>query len=431
MAIFLKVYYETMTADTRLALDGGPQVRTQPLPAGRGLSVFGEEELAAAVEVLKSRSLFRYYGPDLRRTVEAFEGAACEALDARYAVATSSGTAALRAGLAALGVGCGDEVIVPALTFIATVNAVVTMGAVPIFAEIDDTLGLDPADVAAKITPRTAAIVPVHLDNGACDMDPLMELGRQAGVLVLEDAAQAMGMHYKGRALGTIGDVGAFSLQLDKNVTSGEGGLLVTADEALYLRAACYQDQGGQFVTSSGAGRGRPYPEPFVGENLRMTEIAGAIAAVQLGKLPALLSAMRVNAEKIRSSIADMDGITFRRDPGGDGAASSIGLFLETSDLASQFKQAMRAEGVPVGQLYGGQPVYLTPSIMAKRTASGKGGPWNCGEHPTTVEYGPGLCPRTEDLAMRSVLIPVGAAYSASDCQDVAEAARKVLGAII
>jgi 8-amino-3,8-dideoxy-alpha-D-manno-octulosonate transaminase len=426
----LKVYNEIMAVKERLAVDGGPQVRTEPLPIGRGLSVFGPEELAAAVEVLKSRSLFRYYGPKLLRKVEAFEGAACDALGTGYAVATSSGTAALRSALAALGVGCGDEVIVPALTFIASVNAIVSAGAVPIFAEIDDTLGLDPADVAAKITARTAAIMPVHLDNGACDMDPIMAVARQTGVPVLEDTAQAMGMRYKGRALGTIGDIGAFSLQLDKNVTSGEGGLVVTDDEALYLRAACFQDQGGQFVTSSGAGRSRPYPEPFVGENLRMTEIAGAIAGVQLSKLPDWLNAMRLNAETIRSSLEDVDGITFRRHPGGGGPASSVGIFLETADLADQFKSAMRAEGVPVGQLYGGQPVYLTPSIVAKRTASGKGGPWNCAEHPTTVEYGPGLCPGTEELATRSVLIPVGAGYSAADCRDVALAVRKVLGAI-
>jgi 8-amino-3,8-dideoxy-alpha-D-manno-octulosonate transaminase len=419
-----------MPVTDKLALDGGPRVRTEPLPVGRGLSVFGAEELAAAVEVLDSRSLFRYYGPQLLRKVEAFERAAIDALGARHAVATSSGTAALRAGLAALGVGCGDEVIVPALTFIATINAVVVSGAVPIFAEIDDTLGLDPADVAAKITSRTACIIPVHLDNGACDMDPLMQVAREHGVPVLEDAAQAMGMRYKDRPLGTIGDLGAFSLQLEKNVTSGEGGLLLTDDESLFLRAACYQDQGGQFVTSSGAARGRDYPDPFVGENLRMTEIAGAIAEVQLRKLPALLASMRVHAATIQASIADLDGITFRRDPGGDGSGSSVGIFLPTADLATRFIQAMRAEGVPVGQLYGGQPVYLTPSIVDKRTASGKGGPWNCAEHPTSVEYGPGLCPRTEDIAARSVLIPVNAAYTEADCTDVAAAAHKVLSAI-
>lgn len=419
-----------MKTVTALALDGGPKVRTEPLPTGRGLSVFGSEETEAAIEVLRSRSLFRYYGPQLLRKAEAFEKAACDALSTPYAVATSSGTAALRAGLAALGVGCGDEVIVPALTFIATINAVVVSGAVPIFAEIDDTLGLDPADVEAKITDRTAAIIPVHLDNGPCDMDRLMEVARRRGIPVLEDAAQAMGMHYQGRALGTIGDIGAFSLQLEKNVTSGEGGLLVTGDEALYLRAACYQDQGGQFVTSSGAGRERDYPDPFVGENLRMTEIAGAIAAVQLGKLPALLSAMRANKQRIQASLEGLDTITFRRDPGGDGGGSSIGIFLRDQGLARQFIAAMRAEGVPVGQLYGGQPVYLTPSIVDKRTASGKGGPWNCAEHPTSVEYGPGLCPRTEDIAARSVLIPVSAAYSEADCGDVAEAVHKVLSVI-
>ena len=419
-----------MPVTDKLALDGGPRVRTEPLPVGRGLSVFGAEEMAAAVEVLESRSLFRYYGPQLLRKVEAFERAAIDALGARHAVATSSGTAALRAGLAALGVGCGDEVIVPSLTFIATINAVVVSGAVPIFAEIDDTLGLDPADVAAKITSRTACIIPVHLDNGACDMDPLMEVARQHGVPVLEDAAQAMGMRYKDRPLGTIGDLGAFSLQLEKNVTSGEGGLLLTNDESLFLRAACYQDQGGQFVTSSGAARGRDYPDPFVGENLRMTEIAGAIAEVQLRKLPALLASMRAHAAAIQASIADLDGITFRRDPGGDGSGSSVGIFLPAADLATRFIQAMRAEGVPVGQLYGGQPVYLTPSIVDKRTASGKGGPWNCAEHPTSVEYGPGLCPRTEDIASRSVLIPVGAAYTEADCEDVATAVDKVLSVI-
>lgn len=419
-----------MPLTERLALDGGPKVRKDPLPTGRGLSVFGPEEIAAALEVLDSRSLFRYYGPQLLRKVEAFERAAIDLLGARHAVATSSGTAALRAGLAALGVGCGDEVIVPSLTFIATINAVVVAGAVPIFAEIDDTLGLDPADVAAKITSRTACIIPVHLDNGACDMDPIMRVARQHRVPVLEDAAQAMGMRYKGKALGTIGDLGAFSLQLEKNVTSGEGGLVVTDDESLFLRAACYQDQGGQFVTSSGAARGRDYPSPFVGENLRMTEIAGAIAGVQLGKLPRLLESMRASAARIQAWITDCECITFRRDPGGDGSGSSVGIFLPTADLAIRFVQAMRAEGVPVGQLYGGKPVYLTPSIVDKRTASGKGGPWNCAEHPTSVEYGPGLCPHSEDIAARSVLIPVNAAYTEADCADVAAAVHKVLGAI-
>jgi 8-amino-3,8-dideoxy-alpha-D-manno-octulosonate transaminase len=421
-----------MQTDDRLAIDGGTPVRREPLVPGKGLAVFGDEERKAALEVLDSRSLFRYYGPDLGHRVEAFEQAACALLGSTYAVATSSGTAAIRAGLAALGVGCGDEVIVPAFTFIATVNAVVVQGAVPVFAEIDDTLGLDPADVEAKITPRTSAIIPVHLDNGACDMDPLMDVARRRGVAVLEDTAQAMGTTYKGRALGTIGDFGAFSLQLEKNVTSGEGGLLVSNDERLYLRAARYQDQGGQFVTSTGGGRGEEPIEPFVGENLRMTELAGAIAEVQLRKLPSMLADQRRNHRRILDAVAGLPGLTFRRlpDPDGDGG-SSVNVFLPDATTARRFAKALRAEGIPAGQLYRGEPVYATPSILAKRTVTGKGGPWNCAEHPSDVAYEMGMCPQTEDLAARSAIIVVTAQYSEADCDDVSTAISKLARALI
>jgi 8-amino-3,8-dideoxy-alpha-D-manno-octulosonate transaminase len=424
----------TSSTDT-LALDGGTPVRTAFPPMGKGVSLFGDEERDAVLEVVESRSLFRYYGPNLLRKVEAFEDASKELLGASYAVATSSGTAALRAALAALGVGCGDEVILPALTFIASVNAVVVAGAVPVFAEIDDTLGLDPADVEAKITDRTVAVMPVHLDNGACDMDPIMEVARRRGIKVIEDTAQSMGTTYKGRALGTIGDLGAFSLQLEKNVTSGEGGLVTSQDERLWLRAARYQDQGGQFVTSTGSTRseesaGEPI-EPFVGENLRMTEIAGAIAEVQVRKLPALLDRQRANQRRVLAAIENVAGIAHRRlpDPDGDGG-SSVNLFLPTASAARRFVKAMRAERIPAGQLYNGQPVYLTPSIVEKRTASNKGGPWHCAEHPTDVEYGPGLCPRSEDLASRAVIVPIGAGYSESDCADVAAGIAKVANAL-
>ncbi|HEX2850840.1 MAG TPA: aminotransferase class I/II-fold pyridoxal phosphate-dependent enzyme [Acidimicrobiales bacterium] len=416
----------------RLAIDGGTPVRADFPPIGKGVTLLGDAERDAVLEVIESRSLFRYYGPDLRHKVDSFEAAAKSFLGAAHAVAVSSGTAALRCALAALGVGCGDEVILPALTFIASVNAVVVAGAVPIFAEIDHTLGLDPDDVDAKITPRTAAIIPVHLDNGACDMDPIMEVARRRGVPVIEDTAQAMGAVYKGRALGTIGDLGCYSLQLEKNVTSGEGGLVVSDDEELWLRAARYQDQGGQFVTSTGGSRGAEVDAPFVGENLRMTEIAGAIAEVQLGRLAHLLDAQRRNQRHVLDGIAGIGGLGYRRrpDPLGDGG-SSVNLFLPDRETARRFVRALRAERVPAGQLYNGNPVYLTPSIVEKRTASGKGGPWHCAEHPTDVEYGPGLCPRSEDLAGRAVIVPIGAAYSEADCDDVVTAIGKVCGALI
>jgi 8-amino-3,8-dideoxy-alpha-D-manno-octulosonate transaminase len=416
----------------QLALDGGTPVRKGALRMGKGLSLFGSEEREAALEVLDSRSLFRYYGPDLRNKVAGFEAAACEGLGCAHAVAVSSGTAALRVALAAAGVGCGDEVIVPAFTFIATVNAVVVAGAVPVFAEIDDTLGLDAADVAAKLTDRTTAVIAVHLENDGCDLDALLAVTRPRGITVIEDTAQAMGASLHGRALGTIGDLGCFSLQLDKNVTSGEGGLVTTNDDRLFLRAARYQDQGGQFVTSHGGGRGDELDEAFVGENLRMTELSGAVAGEQFKKLPGLLEDMRANKARILKGVGEIDGMQPRRtiDPAGDGG-SSITYFLPSQEKARRFAKALIAEGVPAGQFYAGRPVYLTPSIVEKRTVTNKGGPWHCGEHPTEVTYYEGLCPRTEELAARNLIVPVGAGYTPTDCDEIAEAITKVAAVVL
>ena len=414
------------TADM-LAIDGGSPVRNTPLPLGRGIALFGEEEKAEVLEVLESRSLFRYYGPNLLHKVEGFEDAICKAFGAKHAVAISSGTAGLRTALAALGVGCGDEVIVPAFTFIASVNAVIASGAVPIFAEIDDSLNMDPDDLDSKITSRTAAVMPVHLENVACDMEKILEVTQKANVPVVEDTAQSMGATYRGKSLGTFGDFGVFSLQLEKNVTAGEGGVVITDDDRLYLRAARYQDQGGQFVTSHGKSRGGELDEPFVGENLRMTEIAGAIAGAQMKKLPGIIEAMRKNKEQILETVGEVRGMDPRRipDPAGDGS-SSITWFLPEPEIARRFVKALLAEGIPSAQIYDGKPVYAAPSILAKRTASGKGGPWNCAEHPTSVEYRMGMCPRTEDLVSRSVTIGVGAAFTENDCEDVASAILKV-----
>jgi 8-amino-3,8-dideoxy-alpha-D-manno-octulosonate transaminase len=416
-----------MDKPDKLAIDGGTPVRNTPFPAGRGLAVFGDEERSAAIDVLDSRSLFRYYGPNLLGKVESFERSLCAATGAKHAVAVSSGTAALRATLAALGIGCGDEVIVPSFTFIATVNAVIVAGAVPVFCEVDSTLNADPSDVEAKITQRTAAIMPVHLEGVACDMDRLHDIASRHKIAIVEDACQSLGTTYKGRHVGTFGEFGAFSLQLEKNVTAGEGGALVTDDGTLLVRAARYSDQGGQFVTSYGVERGDELAEPFAGENLRMTEIAGAIADEQLRKLPAIIEAFRANRQKILGALGTIDGLEYRHshDSEGDGA-SSLTWFLPDSDTAKRFAKALRAEGVPAGPMYNAKPVYSNPAILAKRTATGKGGPWNCAEHPTDVEYFMGMCPQTEALITRSFAVGNGALYSAADCEDIAAAIGKV-----
>ena len=400
------------------------------LRLSRGIGALDDDELAAVTEVLKSRKLFRYDVTREHSAVAAFEDALKQRIGVAHAVAVSSGTAALRTGLAALGVGCGDEVIVPAFTFIATVNAVVTLGAVPIFCEIDDTLTMDPRDLATRLTPRTAAIVPVHLENVAADMDAL--LAAAGDVPVLEDAAQALGATYHGRSVGTIGALGAFSLQASKNITSGEGGVVVTNDDALGVRAGRYQDQGGQFVTQYGNVRGAELSEAFVGENLRMTEIAGAVAGVQLGKLDALAGALRANVAAIEANLGDVDGLTPRRRPDTEGAVgSSLTWFAPTEQIARDFIGALRAEGVPAAQMYDGKPVYAAPAILAKQTASGKGGPWNCAEHPTDVTYALGMCPQTEDLAARSITVGIGPTFEAEDCADIAAAIQKAAADVL
>ena len=416
----------------RLALDGGTPVRAEPLGFAKGAALLGRAEADAVAAVVAGGALFRYGSSGAAGTVDRFERAACAALGCRYAVAVSSGTAALRCALAALGVGCGDEVVVPAFTFVATVNAVVAAGAVPVFAEVDDSLGLDPTDLDRHLTDRTAAIIAVHLENVACDLDAVLAVADGRRVAVVEDAAQALGATYRGRAVGTFGALGAFSLQQEKNITAGEGGIVTTDDEARYLRAARFQDQGGQFVTSYASSRGDELTEPFVGENLRMGELAGAVAGVQLGRLPVVLERLRANRARILEGVGGVAGLVPRRrpDPDGDGS-SSLTWFLPDGPTARRFAAALRAEGVPCAQMYRGRPVYLSPALLARRTASGKGGPWACAEHPTDRAYGPGLCPRTEALVARSVLVPVGVGYDERACDDVAAAVGKVARSLL
>jgi 8-amino-3,8-dideoxy-alpha-D-manno-octulosonate transaminase len=410
-----------------LAIDGGTPVRRGFPPLGKGVDLIGDDEIDAVVAVLRDRALFRYHSSRLPARVATFEEAACDAFGCRHALATASGTAALKCALAALGVGCGDEVIVPAFTFIATVAAVVNAGAVPVFAEVDDTLTLDVHDVATKITDRTAAIIPVHLENVACAMDELLALVGARGIPVLEDAAQAIGVTYHGRTVGTIGTIGALSFQETKNITTGEGGLVCTDDDDLYERAARFHDQGGQFVTQYRGTRGPDAGEPFVGDNLRMTEIAGALGIAQLARLPRLLDALRANCARVATAVGAIEGLTPRRlpDPAGAGG-SSLTWFARDAATARRMVAALRAEGAPAAQMYEGRPVYESPALLAMRTPSNKGGPWHCAEHPTPHDIRPGLCPQTEDLASRSVTVGIGPAFSTRDCDDVATAVTKV-----
>lgn len=412
----------------KLAIDGGTPVRTAPLDHRRGVTLIDEAERDALIEVIDSRSLFRYYGPTPPHRVAAFERGVCRALDVPFATATSSGTGALLAGLAALGVGPGDEVVVPAVTFIATVNAVVEAGAVPMFCEIDESLNLDPTALADVLSPRTAAVMPVHLENVVADMDGILAVAGE--VPVLEDACQAMGATHRGRAAGTIGTMGAFSLQLEKNITSGEGGVLVTHDEALHWRATRWTDQGGQFTTSHGTARGGERDESFVGTNLRMHELTGAVAGVQLGRLPTILANMRHNKATVLAGLDPHEGMVLRpaSDPDGDGG-SSITWLLDTPQIAARFTAALTTEGIPCITMYDGLPVYANEAILRRRTISPKRSPWV--RHGVDVTYAMGMCPRAESLIARSATIGIGASYVAADLEDIVEAVNRVAAAVV
>lgn len=413
--------------DSTLAIHGGDPAVKRKLNLYKGAGLIGEEEKEAVMEVLDSQSLFRYYGPRHLSKVDSFESSLAQYLGIDFAVGTANGTSALRMGLTALGIGPGDEVIVPAATFIASVGAIITSRARPVFSEVDENMLLDPTDLERCLTPLTKAIMPVHLGGKCADMEAICRFAQERGLYVIEDAAQACGSLHQGKPVGTIGDVGCFSFQLEKNITSGEGGAMVTQDAEWYRRATIYSDQGGQFWTSHAGIRDHFGQDPIVGENLRMNEIAGAILGCQLGKLPALLERIEVNVGVLRTGLEELPSVSLEeRIPGRDGQALWIIAYEKDGAKATQKIEELRAEGVPAGKIYGGQPVYSAPQVLNQWTAS-RGCPFDCSTYfPEPIEYHMGMCPRSEDLMARSVVIETGPLLSEEDLEGLLLGVRKV-----
>src|SRR5438552_6686006 len=327
--------------DLRLARDGGTPARTGPeTPMFPGGLEVGDEELVALERVIRSKNLFRYYGVgDGPQEVDAFERELAEHLGARRALAVNAGSSALICGLIGCGVGRGDEVIVPAYTWNATANAVLAAGALPVLAEVDESLTIDPDDVEAKLTPRTRAVLPVHMRGNAADMGALVELAHTHGLALVEDVCQAAGASFAGRRLGTFGDAGAFSLQFNKIITTGEGGAMVTDREDVYATAIEVHDCAGP-VRQGGA------PPRFPGWNFRASELTGAVARVQLRRLDGLLERMRAGHARLAAVVEELPGLTLRRsnDAAGDAGIALI-AYAETAVLAAEAAEAPPAEG--------------------------------------------------------------------------------------
>lgn len=311
-----------------------------------GFEIFGDEERKEVMDVLDTGVLMRYNFDGPRKGIwkaKEFEDNLCARLGVKHAHLCSSGTSALCVALAACGVGAGDEVIVPPFTFVATIEAVLFAGAIPVFADIDETLCLDPKAVEKAITQKTKAVIPVHMCGSMAKIDELKSLCDDKGILLIEDACQAVGGTFKGRSLGSIGQMGCFSFDYVKTITCGEGGAAITNDENLYFRAHAFSDHGHDHI---GSDRGKE-DHILVGTNYRISELNAAVGVAQLRKLDTILDTQRKNKKTLKDALSTIPEITFRDipDPEGD-TATFLAFFLPSEERAREIAQAFAAAGI-------------------------------------------------------------------------------------
>lgn len=317
-----------------------------------GTELFGEEEKKEVMDVLNTGVLFRF-NHDAQRDghwkAKDFESAVGKLTGAKYALAVSSGSTAVNAMLAACGVGYGDEVIVPPFTYIATVEAVLLAGALPVFAEIDDTLCMSAEGIRAVCTPKTKAVLLVHMCGAAADLDGIMALCKEKNIQLIEDSAQALGASYKGKMLGTFGRMGSFSYDFFKINTCGEGGVVITDDEKLWDTAQQFADHGHDHI---GNNRGMEQ-HPIMGTNFRIGEINAAIGLAQTRKLPFILEQQRKHKAVIQARLRKIPGLQFRRhtDEAGD-SATFFHLMLPDEASARKCVKLLGEAGVGVGYWY-------------------------------------------------------------------------------
>ncbi len=413
----------------KLALHGGKPVRSEPLnaPMLRGAFMSGEEETSRVTEVARSQAYFRYYGPNQLRCVEQLENQISQKFGVPYTLGVTSGTAALMVALKALGIGYGDKVIVPGNTFTATAGAVICSNAVPVYADMDDTLNLDPADLDRVMDEEVRAIIAVHINGQSADMDAIMAFARKHNVPVIEDVAQALGSKYKGQYTGSFGDINAFSFQMQKIITAGEGGAVTTRNSKLFERAVRYHDQGGFRDKGRYAFEEGFVHEPVVGLNYRMNEMTGAVLLEQWNRLDTIIGSMRRHHRRMQETLqAELPGIRFRRtiDEEGD-ICCVLGIIHPTRDNAAAFIKAINAENVFSWLMYGGKPIYLQPPLMNPKTLDKNNFPF---DYPfkNPVVYKEGLCPNAEDLLSRVTLLPVGPHFTDEEVDQIIEAIVKV-----
>jgi dTDP-4-amino-4,6-dideoxygalactose transaminase len=372
---------------------------------GPGYYWIGKEEEQELVDLIRARYLFRYgdeKDPGFKHRVKTLEEEVSRKFGAAHALAVSSGTAALITAMAAAGIGPGDEVIVPGYTFIASMSSVIFCNAVPVLAEVDESLTLDPADVEKRITPHTRAILPVHMIGNPADLDSLKAIADKHDLLLIEDTAQAFGGSYKGKRLGTIGRLGTYSFNIFKTINAGDGGMVVTSDEGLYRQAFAFHDQG-HFPLRMGVEVGN---RAVIGQNFRMTELSAAVLLAQFRKLDSLLQRLRSLKNRFKERISGMDGLEFRRinDPEGE-CGTILTVFFPDAETARAAAEKLNTTTVSRS----GWHVYNNmENILNMRTINPNNNPLKHPLYKGNAEYRKGMLPQTDGLLERAINISIG-----------------------
>jgi len=317
-----------------------------------GFELFGAEERKEVNDVLETGILMRYGFDGPRKGIwkaQELEKAITEVFGCTHAHLTSSGTAALTTAMSALNIGAGDEVIMPSFTFVASFEAVLSVGAVPVLVDVDETLTLSPAAVRAAITPKTKCVMPVHMCGSMADLDALKMICTEHNLILLEDACQSIGGTYKGKALGTIGHAGTFSFDFVKTITCGEGGVVMTNSEDVWTKCDGYTDHGHDH---KGVDRGADL-HPFIGYNFRISELHAAVGLAQIRKLDTFLSLQRKNNKALRAYLETIPEVSFRKvpDEAGD-SCSFLSWFLPTEALTKAVIAEMKEQGILAGNFY-------------------------------------------------------------------------------
>ncbi|MEA4824667.1 MAG: DegT/DnrJ/EryC1/StrS family aminotransferase [Clostridiaceae bacterium] len=401
-----------------------PAIR-HPLPSGTLCACsFDEREVEAAVALLRTpEKLFRHRGEPTN--ADLFEREACALTGAPHALMVNSGTSALSCCLAGLGIGPGDDVIVPAYTYIATASSVINVGAIPILAEVDESLGLDPADFERKITPYTKAVIATHMQGVPCKVDAIRSVAKKHGLYMIEDCCQAIGARYKGDYCGVHSDAFAWSLNYYKTITCGEGGVAFLQDARAHAKAVCQSDPANLMWKS---GLISEDTQPFSKGGYRISELSAAIARVQLTKLEGIVATTRALKKRLIAGLASPQNYILQvvDDPDGD-AGLSFAIIGNTTDATKRMTASLASEGLRVGSIYNeGFPdrhIYAYwDSIMEQYSWSRAGYPWKDPAYKGEVHYSRDMCPRTLDILSRCMRISLNTRFTEENIDEIADA---------